>query len=251
MSLETFLNTTKQTVQDNSPSILAALAVGGVVTTGLIAHSAGVQYGRDLEYRVSVNDNHVPLTGKEKFELYWKSHAPIFIIGATTITCIIAGTAINNRRNAALAGLVTLGEVTLREYKDKVAQVVTKQKAEQVDKELAQDKLDRADSSEIIYVGDGDILLFDTLTSRTFKSTRLAVEKAEVEMGRKLLGEMYISQNEWYDEIGLDRIAMGDDVGWNHDTPLEVKFIPLIKNDKPVMGIDYRFHPVSSFSRIN
>ena len=37
MSLEAFLRSTKSTVQENSPSILAALAVGGVVTTGLVA----------------------------------------------------------------------------------------------------------------------------------------------------------------------------------------------------------------------
>ncbi|QCG77534.1 hypothetical protein SEA_DIZZYRUDY_37 [Microbacterium phage DizzyRudy] len=247
MSLETFLSASKTTVKDNSPSILAALAAGGVVTTALMAHKAGYNYGRDVQYREDQSEP--PMTGKEKFEEYWKSHAPTFILAATTITCIIAGTAINNRRNAILGGTLAITETAYREYRDKVEKVVTKPKREQIDKELAQDKLDKADSSEVIFIGDGDILMFDTLTSRTFKSSKLAVQKAEVEIGRRLLSEMYISQNEWYDELGLPRVSMGDDVGWNHDSPLEVEFVPLEKDDKAVLGLKYRFHPKIGYDR--
>lgn len=247
MSLETFLNASKQTVQENSPSILAAVAVGGVVTTGLLAHKAGIRYGRDVEFREGSGE--APMTGKEKFEGYWRSHLPAIVLGATTIACVIAGTAINNRRNAALAGLVTLGEVTFREYKDKVEKVVTKQKADQVERELAQDKLDKVDSSEVIFVGDGDILVLDTLSGRVFKSSKTEIQKAEVELGRELLHDMYVSLNDWYSRIGLPHVAMGDDMGWNHDMPFEVKFIPLERDDKPVLGLEYSFRPHSGFDR--
>lgn len=249
MTLESAFNRTRQVITDNSPSILAALAVGGVVTTGLVAHKAGYDYGRDVEFEIQ-QDPDFRLTGKQKFERYWRSHAPIFVFAGGAITCIIAGTAISNRRNAALASLVTLGEVALRDYKEEVRRIVTKQKNEEIDRSVAQKKLDdQGEDREVIYVGDGDIEMFDVLTSRTFKSSKLAVQRAEVEIGRRLLSDMYISQNEWYDEIGLPRVAMGDDVGWNHDLPLEVKFIPLEKNEKPVLGIDYRFHPSISFNR--
>lgn len=96
-----------------------------------------------------------------------------------------------------------------------------------------------------------DILLFDTLTSRVFKSNQMSIQQAEIEMNRRILNDDYISQNEWYDAIGLSRTSMGDNFGWNHDNPLEVKFIPLLKDGKPVMGIDYRFPPVSTFDRFS
>lgn len=244
MSLEAFVKQSRQVVQDNSPSILAALAVGGVVTTALVAYNVGYETGREME----AEGHFKPMTGKEKFNRYWKSHLPIFILAGTTIACTIGGTAINNRRNAILGGSLAVTESAYREYRDKVEKIVTKPKREQIDTELAQEKLDKADS-EVIYVGDGDILLFDTLTARTFKSTKLAVEKAEVEIGRRLLSEMYVSQNEWYDEIGLPRISTGDEHGWNHDLPLQVKFVPLERDDKPVLGIDYHFRPSIGFDR--
>ncbi|AWN03283.1 hypothetical protein PBI_CAMILLE_36 [Microbacterium phage Camille] len=250
MSLEEVTKNVTNTVKENSPSILAGLAVGGVVTTGLLAFKFGHDYGYEEAMLEEVQS--VRLTGKEKFERYWRPLIPTILVGATTVTCIIASTAISNRRNAALAGLVTLGEVTLREYKDKVAEVVTKPKREEIDKGLAQDKLDKVNDKEIVWMTDGeDILLFDTLTSRVFKSNQMSIQQAEIEMNRRILNDDYISQNEWYDAIGLSRTSMGDDFGWNHDNPLEVKFIPLLKDGKPVMGIDYRFPPVSTFDRFS
>lgn len=243
MSLEAFLKSSKDTIQDNAPSILAALAVGGVATTGLVAFGAGRKYQAELD----MYDEELP--AKKRFEIGWRPVLPAIILGTVTVVCVISGTAINNRRNALLGGALTLTETAYREYKDKAEKVMTKQKREQVDQELAQEKLDKAPSNEVVVIGDGDVLMFDTLTSRTFKSTKLAIEKAEVEIGRRLLSEMYVSQNEWYDEIGLPRTSMGDDVGWNHDNPLEVKFVALMRDEKPVIGIDYRFRPSVSFNR--
>ena len=249
MTLEAFLKTTQKTVQENSPSILAALAVGGVVTTGLVAYNVGRNTGYEMGTEDEAAGEVVFRSGKEKFQRYWRSHLPIFIAGGVTLTCVIAGTAINNRRNAILGGSLAITETAFREYKDKVEKVVTKPKREQIDQELAQDKLDKADTNEVIFIGDGDILMFDTLTSRTFKSSKLAVQKAEVEIGRRLLGEMYVSQNEWYDELGLPRVSLGDDMGWNHQSPLEIDFVPLEKDDKAVLGIKYRFQPSVGYDR--
>jgi hypothetical protein len=250
MSIQDVTKNAQKTLKDHAPSILAALAVGGVATTGLAAFKFGYNYGRDVQYRET--EGEAPLTGKEKFEGYWKEAAPSLLVGALTITCVVGSTAISNRRNAALAGLVTLGEVSFREYRDKVEKVVTMQKREEVQKELAQDKLDKTDSKEIVFAGDGDseFTMFDTLTSRSFKSNQVSIKSAEVEMSRSILNNDYISQNEWYDAIGLPRTGMGDDFGWNHDNPLEVNFIPLIKDGKPVMGLDYRFPPISTFDKL-
>lgn len=246
MSLETFLSKTTRVAKNNSPSILAALAVGGIATTGLMSYSAGRRYQHELD----LYDEELP--PKQRFQIGWRGALPLFIVGGLAATCVIAGTAINNRRNAALAGLVTLGEVTFREYKEKAEEVLTKQKREQVDKELGQKKLDALPANgDIVVIGEGDILLFDTLSARLFKSSQLAIEKAEVELNRRLLHEMYVSLNEWYDEIGLPRTDLGDDLGWHHAVPLEISFIPLLKENKPVMGIQYRFRPETGYDRIN
>lgn len=247
MSLESFAKNAVAVVKDNSPSILAALAVGGIATSTYVAYNTGYYVGRDIgewEY-----ENGEPLSAKKKVETYWKQHIPVFLLAGTTIACVIAGTAINNRRNAILGGTLALSETAFREYRDKVEKVVSKQKREQVDQELAQDKMDKASYDGIIVNGE-DILMMEMISGRVFVSTTAKVEKAEIEIGRRMLNEDYVSVNEWYDELGLARTELGDTMGWNHENPLEVAFVAVKSGEKPAMGITYRFRPTVSFNSL-
>ena len=254
MTLEAFINRTQQTLKDNSTTILAGLAVGGVVGTGLLAHKAGRIYQQDvIEATHIIDPNDRVLTGKEKFEMGWRTHAPVIILGGVTITCIVASTAIGNRRNAALMSMVAVGETAFREYRDKVEAVVGKPKAAKVVDEIAQDKVTDTPvekGSEIVFMGDDKVIFFDSLTGRFFNSTRLEVERAEVDLNRQILGDMYASQNEWYDKLGLGHVSGGDDLGWNNERPLEVQFSATIKDDKPVFALTYRHAPMPGFHKI-
>lgn len=254
MTLEAFVNRTQETIKDNAPTILAGLAVGGVVGTGLLAHKAGRVYQQEIIEATHVLDpTDRVLTGKEKFEMGWKRHIPVLLIGSVTVTCIVAGTAIGNRRNAALMGMVAIGETAFREYRDKVEEVVGKPKASKVVDEIAQDKVNATHvekGNEIVFLGDDEVIFFDTLTGRFFSSTRSKIEKAEIDLNRQILGDMYASQNEWYDKIGLGHVQQGDDLGWNNERPLEVQFSATIKDDKPVFALSYRHAPMPGFHKI-
>lgn len=253
MTLEAFINRTQETVKENAPSILAGIAVGGVVGTGLLAHRAGRIYQQQvIEATHIIDSNDRVLTGKEKFEMGWRHHAPAILLGGLTITCIVASTAIGNRRNAALMSLITVGETAFREYREKVEKVVGRPKAEKVVDEIAQDKVTAtsAGSKELVFLGNDEVIFFDTLTSRFFTSTRTAIEKAEIDLNRQILGDMYASQNEWYDKIGLEHVSEGDNIGWNNERPLEVQFSATIKDDKPVYALSYRHAPMPGFHKI-
>ena len=103
---------TKNVLQENSPSILAALGVGGVVTTALAAYNFGYHYGRDEEQRITEGER--PLTGKEKFEAYWRPIVPTLLVAGTTITCIVASTAISTRLAFMMSYVFTSAAVTTR-----------------------------------------------------------------------------------------------------------------------------------------
>ena len=245
MTLATFAKSALDKIQDNSPIILTSVAVAGAATTAYLANRAGFLASSRIWEAEQEKGEH--LTGKEKVQLCWPLYIPTGLALGSTIACTIGAHAVNTRRNAALASAVTLGEAALREYRDKVEEVVTKPKREEIARGLAQDKLDQTTDSAVYVVGDGDILAFDTLTSRLFKTTEVAIRTAENEMNRRILNQDYIFLNEWFDAVGLPRTGMGDDYGWCHECPLEVNFTPLIKEGKPVIGLDYRFPPISSF----
>ena len=57
---------------------------------------------------------------------------------------------------------------------------------------------------------------------------------------------MYISLNEFYYEIGLPSIKIGEDIGWNIDREgyIDLRFSSQLNdNDKPVFVIDYGCGP--------
>ena len=57
--------------------------------------------------------------------------------------------------------------------------------------------------------------------------------------------EMYISLNEFYYEIGLNPISIGDDLGWNIDHGyIELSFSSQLTDDgNPCLVIDYQVTP--------
>ena len=58
---------------------------------------------------------------------------------------------------------------------------------------------------------------YDAVSGRYFKSDRDKIDKVINELNRRMRDEMYISLNEFYYEIGLNEISLGDQLGWNID----------------------------------
>jgi hypothetical protein len=63
--------------------------------------------------------------------------------------------------------------------------------------------------------------------------------------------EMYISLNEFYYEIGLNPISIGDDIGWNIDRGyIELNFSSQLTDDgNPCLVIDYQVAPRYEYNR--
>ena len=71
------------------------------------------------------------------------------------------------------------------------------------------------------------------------------IKKAENELNRQMRDEMYISLNDFYYEIGLDNIKLGDELGWNiNDGYIDLSFSSQLTSDEtPCLVIDYAVAP--------
>ena len=55
---------------------------------------------------------------------------------------------------------------------------------------------------------------------------------------------MFVSLNEFYDEVDADHVMVGDDVGWTPDTYLmDIQFDSTLRNGKPCLTIVYYANP--------
>ena len=92
---------------------------------------------------------------------------------------------------------------------------------------------------------EGKEVCIDLYTGNVFYSTREDVLVAVNKIKDKFLaGEMFVSLNEFYDEVDADHVGVGDDVGWTPDTYLmDIQFDSTLRNGKPCLTIGYYANP--------
>lgn len=214
----------QKNILKESPTILTILGAGGVVSTAILAVKATPKalYLIDEENAYRIDYDQKLLRGKEIVKLTWRLYLPAILSGAMAITCIVSANKINLRRNAALVGLYTITEASLKEYQEKVVEMIGENKEEKIRGEIAQDKLNSnpIEGNTIILTGNGDTLFCDSYSGRYFKSNMEAVRKTVNDYNELLLGEMYLTLNEWYDLLGLEEVEGGKMVGWEANSGL-------------------------------
>lgn len=226
-------------IQANSPSILSGLAVTGVVMSSVFAVRGTPRALQDIAHAAS--EQTAPLTRWDKVRLTWRYYVPALCMGAATIACIVGANSISARRNAALVSVYSLTEKALSEYKAKVVETLGEQKETAIRDSIAQDRVDATplSSREVIITGGGDVLCFDPLSSRYFTSNIEAIRKAQNDINEQVINFSYATLNDFYQKIGINDTSLGEDLGWNTDKLLEVKFSPTMsEDDKPCISLD-------------
>ena len=254
------LRTIGKVLVRNSPTLLTGLSVAGLLSTAVLAVRATPKaldiIGEEQCERVNKNRK-LPfnsLTKKEIIKLTWKCYVPAALIGAATIACIIGANSINLKRHAALAGAYSLTAATLKEYQAKVVETLGEKKSHEIKEEIHKDKLRKTPvtANDVIVVGQGDALCFDVMSGRYFKSDYEKIRKAQNDLNRDLLSEMWISLNNVYDELGLPPIKMGEELGWavNHsDIEFELSS-QIADNGQPCLVIDYSVAPRADYQQL-
>lgn len=236
----------KSTLSKRSPEILTGIGIAGMITTTILAVKTTPKAMRLLEERYGDNNGH-PIPKKEVIRTCWKCYIPSAVTGAASISCLIGASKVNLKRNAALATAYKLSETMISEYKDAVVDVVGEKKEKLVREKVAENRMssDPVTSKEVIITSSGNTLCYDYYSGRYFRSDFDKIKKAENEINRLLVHEMYASLNDLYDELELEHTGVGDELGWKLDDGL-IELIPsskLAADGTPCLVIDYNISP--------
>lgn len=234
-----------------SPEILTGIGIAGMATTVVLAVKATPKALQLIEEKKK-EENADRLTPVDTVRATWKCYIPAAVSGVASTACIIGARTVSARRTAALAAAYQLSETALSEYREKVVDTIGEKKEKVVREAIAKDKVEKqpVTKSEVIVTERGNTLCFDALSGRYFKSDIEQINKAFNLMNRRVITEMYISLNELYDELGLDHIRIGDDIGWNTDDKLiEPDFSSQIADDgTPCIVVDFNVAPKYGFN---
>lgn len=259
-------HTSKHFVKENAPTILTTLAIGGVVSTAVLAGKASIKASRLLEAEEEEKNARVAeeyyqdpekmtpeyseLTVLETLKIAGPCYVPAAIMGAATIGCILGANSLNLRRQAALASLYSISEATLKEYKEKTKELMGEKKAQKIEDECVQDMINRhpVDDSNIFRTRHGDTLFYDTLSGRYFFSDIEFVRRVENDIKGQIYAEMCVSLNDFYYQLDLNGIVLGEDCGWNVENMIDLKFTGALRSDgTPCIAIGYNAGPIYNF----
>ena len=254
-ALNKFLLTTGMTLKRHSPEILTGIGVGGMVTAIIMAVKATPKALSLLEEEKQKQDKE-ELTKTEVVKAAWKCYVPTAITVVFSASCLIGANAISLRRNAAIATAYSLSETALQEYRDKVEEKLGDKKEKEIRESLAKDKLDKNPVSKchIFATGTGNVLCFDGASGRYFYSDYETIRKCINTLNNKVMNEMYVSLNEFYDLIGLAHIRLGENTGWNAEygiiDPDNSISTQLAENDEPCLVLDFEIGPRHDFENL-
>jgi len=234
-------------ISRNSPAILTGLGCAGVLTTAILTGRATLRASEIL--KMEAPDEQLPAT--EIVKLTWKVFIPPVLVGASSIACIIGANTINTHRNAALAALYSLSETAFREYKEKVVEEIGRNKELKVRDSIAQDRVttNPVGDRTIIFTGNGEVLCYDALCDRYFKSSAEKIRQQVLELNEDLRNEMWLDLNDLYYAIGLPSTKLGNQVGFDIDKGyIQVDYTgTLTPEGQPCLSIDMTVYPKHNY----
>lgn len=228
----------------NMPSILTGLGIAGMATTVVLAcketpkaaelieakkHEKELIAKAEKDIVALLNETDDPvdvkLTPWESFcegaKVYW----PMAIMFTTSAMCIIFANKVNLKRNAALIAAYQLSENKFKDYQEEVMKNLSKPKEEKMKVNIAEKKMEAnpPDMAKIVLDSDKDVLCYDSISGRYFKSNTSDILRVEALLNRRMINETCITLNDMYEEfrnigIDLEDISIGDDLGWHMDS---------------------------------
>lgn len=246
------LNRLQFAMVKHGPEILTGIGIAGMLTTTVLAVRATPKAIRLLDEEADNKGD--TLTASEKIKACWKCYIPAAVTGVVSTACLIGASSVNSKRNAALAAAYNISTAALSEYKDKVIETVGEKKERAIQDEIAKDKIEKnpVHTKEVIMTGKGKTLCYDGVFGRYFESDMDTIRRALNAINREIIhGDMYVSLNDFYDEIGIGPIPIGNELGWNvDDGEIDVDFsAQLTEDDRPCIVLRYNVAPRYNYSR--
>lgn len=248
LRLAQYAGAAKKLVADNSPAILTAVAVVGVVSTAVLAAKAAPKAHQDILNQESEQID--PMVLSDKFLLAYRYFIPAAAVGTATIACVIGANTISTKRQAALAGAYGLTELAFKEYREKAVQEIGAKKEERIHDEVMKDVVARnpVSDSQVIITGTGEALFLDKYSMRYFNSDMETVRRAVNDVNEQRHNEMYASLNDFYRRIGLASSSVGEEMGWSLDQKLEIRYSTQLTPDgKACVTLDFDKMPIRDY----
>lgn len=244
IDISKYANTTKLILKKHSPEILVFLGIGGVMTGTVMAcvatrklddvlveHAERVTEARkDPEDKKELTKAYLH-TGIDLVQLY----GPSVMIGALSVSSILAGNNILRKRNVALAAVYAAVDQSFKDYRGRVVARFGEETDNELRHNLHKEQIEETVEDEtgkkkkvkreIAVVGDGtpsDYVRFfvkgEAKAAEGNESYDLFFLRSQQELANHMLrAKGFLFLNDVYEMLGIDPSVAGQMVGWIYD----------------------------------
>ena len=220
-------------VNQKSPAILTGLGI--ILGIGATAEAIKVTpEAHDIYTKIQESDLDEKEKRKEVIKNVVPMYLPSIVTGGAAIIAVVGGYRINSNRLAEMTTAYILAKNGLQDYKDTIIEKFGEEKADDIQKEVAEKEAKRRPDAtkDIIIANDGpEEIMQDSISGQYFKSTRDDIWRVLSDIGYRLTVEDCIAASEYFYEVGISSACLGDDVGWMTGDRPEPKFTEFILPD--------------------
>lgn len=227
MNIKGFFTSLLKTVvrvgSDNAPELLTAAGlVTGAATVYIVAKKAPEAKVRKEEAIEKAQDEEKSAVGTavEVVKATVPVYVPAIITGGISATCFIASNRISASRLATMTAAYSLISDKFDNYKKTVQEVLGETKSADLDRKAIERKMADSEADEekpvdvrTQYVGD-KYLYYDVFSDRYFRAMPDDLRDIENKLNLKLFANDEVELNDWYMELGLNRIKVAEGWGW-------------------------------------
>ena len=255
-SISNFFKGARQSVAKHSPEILVGIGIAGMLSTTVLAVKATPKALKLIE-QAKEDKQKDKLTPAETIKAAWKCYIPAAVTASTSIGCIIWASSTHLKRNAALATAYKLSETALHDYRAKVIETLGEKKEKSIREKVDEEHVKRnpINNTEVIITEKGNTLFLDPVSQRYFTSDIEKVRRIVNDLNEQMINDLfgYVSLNDFYDEIGLDRTSVGDNIGWRLDNGqglIKIDYGTQLTDDgRPCIVLNYAVAPEYDYQR--
>ena len=238
--------------EDHASEILTGVGIVGMASSTVLAVKATPKALMLIEEKKDELETE-SLPPLELVKATWRCYLPATAVGVLSISCLVGSVGVNAKRSAALAAACTLSENAFRTYAEKTLEVVGQEKEHEIREVVGRQKIKDnppPENTNSLYIcEDGESICFEGSSGRYFKASMNTIEKAENAFNKRMLEEMTMSLNDYYYELGLDSVSIGDVIGWDiDDGQVEFKVGSILSDDgKPCIYLEPSIQPCHDF----
>lgn len=231
-------------IRDQYPNLLAAAGVGGFITAAIMAAKAAPKAEYELDL---LEEKQAEWSMLDKAKAVAPIYAPTVGMILISTACIVASNRAHRHRYAGLLALYSIGEKTLQKWQKSIVEEVGEKKYEKVRERTVSPDEDPVPTA--ILLDEDRVLFFDVFSGRYFRMNSVeSVRRIINNLNDQLLSGDWISLNDLYFELGLERTEYGDEMGWaSYHGTIQIDFDSFLKEDRPCVSLSFIVKPKKEY----